>query len=796
MNRYTYTFLIAALCLIFDSLSAQNRTELFPLSDVQLLDGPFKHAQDLNVKTLLEYDVDRLLHPFLEEAGLKPKAAGFENWSGLDGHVGGHYLSAMAIHYASTDNEACLQRMNYMLDELERCQKQNAISHPEWGKGYVGGVPNSEGIWSRVKKGEVAAVWDYWVPWYNVHKIYAGLRDAWFYGKSEKAKVVFLQLCDWGIALTENLSDEDMERMLANEHGGMNESYADAYAITGDKKYLTAARRFSHKMLLNAMAEGKDNLDNLHANTQVPKVVGFQRIAQESGDEKYAAASEFFWKDVTGERSIAIGGNSRREFFPPASNTIDFINMVEGPESCNTNNMLKLTKDLYESDHQVKYVDFYERALYNHILSTQHPVHGGYVYFTSARPRHYRVYSAPNQAMWCCVGTGMENHGKYGEFIYAHQDNKLFINLFIASELSWKEKGITLKQETSFPDQETTTLTITKGSADFDMQIRYPSWVSDGQIQVVVNGKTIAVKAKPGHFISIARKWKKGDQVKLTLPMHTTMEPLINLPDYVAFLHGPIVLGAKTGSEDLAGLVAGAGRWEHIAHGEQLPVTEAPIIVEDDKSGVVNEIKPVQGADLEFTTANLNLANVSSALTLEPFFRIHDSRYMMYWMVTSKEGYTAMQDSLAVLEAERLALEKRTLDMIIPGQQQPEVDHGLKTENSEKGVHLDQFWRDAKNGGYFSYELDTQGETALALRVLYWGNERGERHFDILIDNEKLASEDLSAKWNAEEFKPVEYRIPAGMLEGKKRITVKFKADKNAVAGGVFGVRLVRQDKG
>ena len=414
--------------LFCNSIIAQDKLypNTFPLSDVTLLNGPFKHARDLNIQTLLKYDVDRLLAPYRKEAGLTPKGESYENWIGLDGHVGGHYLSAMAINYAATGNAECKKRLDYMIAELKACQDANTKNHPEWGEGYVGGVPDSKGVWSKIKAGDVSIIWKYWVPWYNVHKMYAGLRDAWLYTGNKEAKRIFIKFCDWAINVTSGLSDIKMEEMLGNEHGGMNEVFADAYQMTGDQKYLIAAKRFSHKMLLDAMAANTDNLDNKHANTQVPKVVGFERIAELSHDNNYGKAGSFFWETVTANRSLAFGGNSRREIFPSAAACSDYVNDVEGPESCNSYNMLKLTEDLFRVNPLAKYADFYERTLFNHILSSQHPEHGGYVYFTSARPRHYRVYSTPNEGMWCCVGSGMENHGKYGQFIYTHSKDSLF----------------------------------------------------------------------------------------------------------------------------------------------------------------------------------------------------------------------------------------------------------------------------------------------------------------------------------------------------------------------------------
>ncbi|WP_207533959.1 glycoside hydrolase family 127 protein [Desertivirga arenae] len=785
----------AFFCL-FSASALKAQTKLYPnefsLKDVKLLESPFKHAQDLNIQTLLKYDVDRLFAGYRKEAGLPSKAAIFQNWADLDGHVGGHYISALAINYAATGDMECKKRLDYIIGELKACQDANTSTYPDWARGYVGAVPNGIGIWPKIKSGDVSLIWKYWVPWYNVHKTYAGLRDAWLYTGSEQAKQMFLKFCDWGIDITSSLSDSKMNEMLGNEHGGMNEVYADAYAMTGEEKYLRAAKRFSHKMLLDAMAASTDNLDNKHANTQVPKAIGFERIGEIAKDETYKKAGSFFWETVTTNRSIALGGNSRREFFPSRGANIDFVNDVEGPESCNTYNMLKLTEDLFRVDPQARYADYYEKALYNHILSTQHPTHGGYVYFTPARPRHYRVYSSPNEGMWCCVGSGMENHGKYGQFIYTHTNNDLFVNLFLPSELTWKEKGIKLKQQTNFPYQAQTSLEITEGKGSFALKIRYPQWVKEGEFKVLVNGKSVETKALPSSYVSLNRTWKKGDRVDVMLPMHTTVEHLPNVPNYIAFMHGPILLGAKTGTEDLRGLIAGDSRWGHIASGKKLAVDKAPILIEDNIESLGNKLTPVSGKPLTFKLTGVKIVNPTDVV-LEPFYKIHDSRYMMYWMGLSNKQYKSYLDSVAKIEEFNLALQKRTVDFVAPGEQQPEADHFIQKQNSNTGNTMDQFWRSAQNDGFFSYSLSTNKETNLSLIVRYWGAESGNRKFDIYINDKKLASEDISGKWNQQQFQEVEYSIPESILKGKEKIIVKFQGQQGNIAGPVYYVRLVRK---
>ena len=788
MKKLTRTLLAAALAampLCGNAQSALYGNE-FDLQDVRLLDSPFKHAMDVNVNTLLAYDVDRLLAPYLKEAGLQPKGELFPNWEGLDGHVGGHYLSALAIHYAATGDARLKERMDYMLAQLALCAANR-------GDGYIGGVPGGDVLWQEIRSGNVNKIWDYWVPWYNIHKMYAGLRDAWVYAGSKAALNLFIGFCDWGAGLVAGLSDSQMESMLGNEFGGMNEVFADAYAMTGNKKYLETARKFTHHAIYDDLVKGVDNLDNKHANTQVPKIVGFQRVAELDGDADYLKASDFFWNTVTGNRSLSFGGNSRREHFASAADAKSYVDDREGPESCNTNNMLKLTEGLFRMNPDARYADFYERALYNHILSTQHPEHGGYVYFTSARPGHYRVYSQPNEAMWCCVGTGMENHGKYGQFIYTHSADTLQVNLFIPSELEWKEKGVTLRQENNFPAQEGTVLTVgTAAPASFALKLRHPGWCD--RFSVKVNGKPVKVKSAPSSYVEIAREWSDGDVVEISMPMHVEIEPLRYLPQYVSIVRGPVVLGAKfDNGTPMPGLVAGDHRWGHIASGPLVSVFDTPLLIGDRKTILkkLNAMKPIEGRPLTYKVNDI-FTGCKDDVVLEPFAGIHDSRYMVYWLSMDKKEYAAYQKKARLDEEMRLALDTRTLDAVNTGEQQPEADHGMKNKNSTAGNYNGEPWRDAGSGGFFSYNMATAGEKDLALRLRLWGNETGKCDFDILVDDQPLASLNTSGKWNRNEFVEEEIPLPASLLEGKDNVNVKFVAKKGCSTGGIYHVRLIR----
>lgn len=789
--------LMIALLSIAPALGVVAQDKLykdeFPLGDITLLDGPLKHARDLNVQVLLKYDCDRMLAPYRKEAGLQPRKPSYPNWDGLDGHVGGHYLSALAIN-AATGNEECRKRMEYMISELQLVLDANNQRPEAWCHNYIGGVPNSAKMWTAFSKGDFGPYFGTWAPFYNIHKMYAGLRDAWLYCGNEQAKNLFLKFCDWAVDITRDLNDEQMEKMLGNEHGGMNEVLADAYAITGEQKYLDCARRFSHRMLLVPLENGKDCLDNMHANTQIPKVIGYQRIAELAHDVQYHNASEYFWEIVTRQRSLALGGNSRREHFPTKENCIDYINDIDGPESCNTYNMLKLTEDLNRVKPNGMYGDFYETAMFNHILSAQHPQHGGYVYFTSARPRHYRNYSAPNEAMWCCVGTGMEDHGKYGQFVWTHdkgvkaEDDALYVNLFVASELNWKDRKMVIRQQTAFPYAETSVVEVAKGKGTFILKVRKPSWCENFTVKGVGFD---ADSYEENGFVCMKRKWKKGDQVKISMPMHAYIKPMINVPQYVAIMYGPILLGMKTGTEDMRSLIADDSRFGQYAGGKKLALDEAPILLPKHLDDIAKNLKPVPGKPLHFKLAT-HMENTIDG-ELQPFFEIHDSRYMMYWLALGENDYKAYMQKLADEEKARQALEARTVDKVNPGEQQPETDHRMETDDSNKGNTEGIFFRDAKDGHYFSYLMQTKGETNLSLQLKFWGQDEWRTsEFDIYVNDKLLCSVSNSHRWRTTQFKTVDYAIPSEFVKGKKEIRVKFVAHKGKQVGQIYGVRLVK----
>lgn len=772
-------------------LGAQQKAQYstFQSQDVQLLPGIFKDAQTVDMHYILALNPNRLLAPFLREAGLTPKAENYPNWenTGLDGHIGGHYVSALALMYASTGDKQILEKLNYMLDEWEKCQDAN-------GDGYIGGVPGSKKLWAEVAAGKITAggfdLNKSWVPLYNIHKTYSGLRDAFLYAKSVKAKKMLVKFSDWMLNLTKNLDDNQIQTMLRSEHGGLNEVFADVAEITGDKKYMQLAYRFSHKAILKPLENQEDKLNGMHANTQIPKVIGFERIAELNNDSSYGKAAAFFWDNVVNHRTCVIGGNSVREHFHPINDFSSMITSEQGPETCNTYNLLKLSKMLFLFNGNEKYIEYYERALYNHILSTQHPDKGGFVYFTPMRPGHYRVYSQPQTSFWCCVGSGMENHGKYNELIYIYNKTNLFVNLFIPSQLNWKEQNVVVTQNTRFPDEEKVTFLInTKKTSKFTLHVRYPAWVAANTLKVTINQEVVAVTTLPGSYIGINRKWKNGDKVEVQLPMQTKVEELPDGSNYVAVLHGPIVLAAKTDTAEMKGLFADDSRGGHIAAGRQFPLTEMPVFVANKKDVAAN-IKPVSGKTLTFTAGDLIYQDRYKNMELIPFFRLHDSRYVIYWAIETPEKISEMQKKSAIEEANRQELAAATLDMVAPGEQQPESDHFIESESSNTGVNMDKHWRDAT--GWFSYKMKDANKQAGILRVTYCSKDKG-RKFKILINNQIIADVVLAGA-EGTNFYLVDYALPETIVKQSNGVlTVKFIAEKNSVAGGIYEVLLLKK---
>lgn len=756
-----------------------GKLEAFELGQVKLLPGPFLDAQQADLMYILEMDPDRLLSPFLESAGLPVVKPGYGNWEsgGLNGHIGGHYISALAIMHAATGDARLLERLGYMLNWLDTCQQAN-------GNGYIGGIPEGKRIWQEIADGKIEA--DYfslnggWVPLYNIHKLFAGLRDAYWHTGSEQALGLWVGLSDWWLETSKNLTDEQLQQMLKSEHGGLNEVFADLYHETGNADYLEMAKKLSHHTLLNPLLNGNgDALTGMHANTQIPKVIGYQRVSELANEPSWHQAASFFWHHVVERRTVAFGGNSVWEHFHPANDFSPMVSSEQGPETCNTYNMLRLSRMLYLDEENPAYLDYYERAQYNHILSSQHP-DGGFVYFTPARPRHYRVYSQPHEGMWCCVGSGLENHGKYGELIYARKGEDLLVNLFIASELDWEENGLQLQQATNFPESNTTTLKLTlEVPKAFTLMIRKPDWLA-GEADLAVNGKRVEAMGTK-HYYEIERTWKTGDEITVALPMSTRLEFLPDSSSWAAFVHGPVMLAAVTDSTDLDGLWAGDGRMGHVARGEFYPMDGAPVLVGDPKELTENL---TQTAPMIFSLEGKYYSEQYEHLKLVPFYEIHEARYMMYWPVADSVG---LQERLAVMqreEAMQLALQKITVDAVQPGQQQPEADHLFKGEGTTMGYSNERYWR--SGNGWFTYTMKDPGQHAAQLRVAF--ESRGNHEFAISINGQLLKEERIKGGDGSEAVKLYDL----GEYGSSGEYIVRFEAKNQTSLPHIFDVRLLK----
>jgi uncharacterized protein len=596
----------------------------FPPQDVQLLDGPFKDAMERDARYLLSLDPDRLLSGFRSEAGLKPKAPKYGGWEsqGIAGHTLGHYLSACSRMYQDTGNPALLERVNYIVAQLAECQKAN-------GNGYVAAIPNGKKVFAEVAHGELR-VQDFnldggWVPWYTIHKEFAGLIDACRFCGSTQALEVATNLANWADATTGNLTEAQWQKMLICEQGGMNEAMANLYALTGNTNYLNLAEKFYHQAVMNPLARGDDMLNGLHSNMQIPKTIGAARLYELTGQPRYADIAKFFWNRVAQHRSYVIGGNGDSEHFFPIN---DFVHHLDAAtcETCCTYNMLKLTLHLFEWSPSAREMDFYERALYNDILVSQDPDTGMFVYLMSLEPGGFKTYSTPHDSFWCCVGTGMENHSRYNQAIYFHGDDSLYVNLFIASELSWPEKEFEVRQDTKFPYKDTTRLTFqSKKPVKLALKVRWPAWAKT--LGISINGKKFAASGEPSSYITIDREWHDGDVVNIHLPMSLHTVSLPGTTNLLAALYGPIVLAGELGTNGMPADSYAKDQTKFV----KWPTVPVPVFVAADGS----LLKHIQATRNPLTFRTRNLGRPQD-VTLVPFYDVQHQRYNVYWQVLSK----------------------------------------------------------------------------------------------------------------------------------------------------------------
>jgi DUF1680 family protein len=595
----------------------------FDLQDVKLLDGRFKENMVREQQWLLSIGVNRLLHSFRTNAGVFSGPEGgydaglkLAGWESLDcelrGHTTGHILSGLSLMYASTGDEVYKLKGDSLVAGLAEVQK--ALKQD----GYLSAFP--QGLIDRNIEGKPV-----WAPWYTLHKIYSGLIDQYLYCDNKQALEVVSKMAEWAYNKLKPLTADQRKILLRNEFGGINESFYNLYAITGNDKCKWLAEFFYHNETLDPLKEGKDILDKKHANTYIPKLIGLSRDYEIEGKGDGDSIATFFWKTVTDHHSFVTGSNSDKEHFFKPDDISDHLTGYTG-ESCNVYNMLKLTRHLYTHTGNIAYADYYEKALFNHILGQQDPATGMVAYFLPMLPGAHKVYSTPDSSFWCCVGSGFENQAKYGEAIYYHDNDALFVDLFIASQLNWKEKNLTLEQQTTFPGNGKSTLTFkTTPATALALNIRYPSWAVWGA-SVMVNGKKIKNKNVPGSYIVISRTWKAGDKVEINFPMQLYTVAANDNPNKVAVLYGPIVLAGEMGTAGFTGTEPYSNPLLHNDYYTYDYHVPAGIItaLQLDKTKIEEAVKPVEGKLLTFKT-------VKEGIVLRPLYDIHRERYVVYW---------------------------------------------------------------------------------------------------------------------------------------------------------------------
>ncbi|GGB38222.1 hypothetical protein GCM10011380_29510 [Sphingomonas metalli] len=750
-----------------------TRAKPLPLSAVRLKPSDYATAVEVNRGYLHRLSPDRFLHNVRKYAGLEPKAAIYGGWESdtIAGHSLGHYMTALVLMYQQTGDPEMRRRADYIVGELAEAQAKR-------GTGYVGalGRKRKDGtivdgveIFDEIVKGDIrSAGFDLngsWSPMYTVHKLFAGLLDVHGGWGNARALAVAEGLGGYFERVFTALSPEQLQTVLGCEYGGMNDSYAELYARTGDARWLRMANLFYDHRVLDPLTRQEDTLANFHANTQVPKLVGLARIHEvtKGGDQPKATAARFFWERVVHHHSFAIGGNADREYFFAPDSIADHVT-EQTCEHCNTYNMLKLTRHLYSWAPDGALFDYYERAHLNHVMAQQDPATGGFAYMMPLMTGAARDFSTTaDDAFWCCVGSGMESHAKHGESIFWEgDDGGLTVNLYIPATAQWAARGAAVTLDTRYPFEGTSTLTFDRlRGGRFPVALRVPGWAA-GRALVTVNGQPAEARFARGYAI-VARRWKAGDRVAITLPLDLRLEPAAGDAKTVAVLRGPLVLAADLGGTDTP--------WEQADPALVGANILSGFAVADAASGRVATRGVVRPGDLPFV----------------PFYRQYARRSAVYFKTFSEVEWQREAAAYVAEQTQRRAIAARSVDVMHLGEMQPERDHGLTSEISYPGTYRGRQSREARTGGYFEFGMKVK-PGPLVLQATYWGGETN-RAFDILVDNVKVATQRLEND-RPGKFFDVDYPLPEALTRGKASVRVRFVPHDRKTAGPVFGVRL------
>lgn len=748
-----------------------SQATAIPLNQVRLLPSPYLKALTANQAYLLRLDTDRFLHNYHRFAGLAVKGKIYGGWESdtIAGEGLGHYLSALALMFAQTGEMEFKSRIDYIITELARVQKAH-------GDGYMGGfmrkrrdgsIVDGKEIFAEMLQGEIrSAGFDLngcWVPFYNWHKLMAGLLDAHQLASNAQALQLLIGLAGYIDRFFQGINDEQLQLILNCEHGGINESFAELYARTGDRRWLALALRLYHQKVLKPLEQERDELANIHANTQIPKLIGLARLYEVHGQSAHANAAKYFWQRVTQHHSYVIGGHGDREYFFEADTIAKHLT-EQTCEACCSYNMLKLTRHLYSWQPDAAYFDYYERTHLNHILAHQDPKTGMFTYMTPLMSGVPRAYSSEENDFWCCVLSGMESHAKHGDSIYWHHQDSLLINLYIPSKLDWRQQGLQLEMQTAYPYQDEIIFSVQQAARrkKLNLAFRIPAWAKNYQISV--NGKPISSQLEKNYLV-IQKEWRKGDVVKLVLPMALRMENAQGSTNVAAILLGPMVLAADLGSNEAA--------YDGIA----------PALVGKD---ILSAFSSIQSSAAHYQSKGIGRPH---DLQFKPFYAQYTRRSAVYFSIYDDAAWQQAEAEVRREQARLHELSLRAVDVMHLGEMQAERDHQLEADISYPVVYRGKNGRDARTGGFFSFTMKAQ-PGPLILQATYSGEEKN-RDFTITVDDVEIAHIVLNGN-KAGEFIEQEYLIPESLSQGKEKIRVRFNPKNGKTAGPVFGCRLYK----
>lgn len=749
-----------------------------PLSAVRVTGGPLKRAQDLDGEYLLKLEPDRMMAYYRKRAGLDPRAEGYGGWDGdgrnLTGHIAGHYLSAVSLMYAATGDPRFKERADYVVGEMKEVQDKH-------GDGYLGALANGKEQLIEVSRGNIrSAAFDLnglWAPWYVLHKTFAGLRDAYRYADNRTALDVEVKFAAWVEGILSKLDDAQLQRMLNTEFGGMTEVLADLYADTSDRRWLDLSHRFDHRAVLEPLASRQNNLPGLHGNTQVPKLLGSLVRYAYAGDKTDGLAAQFFWDAVVNHHSFATGGHGKDEYFGPPDTLSD---RVDGrtAETCNVYNMVKMTRKLFALHPDIKYAEFHERALFNHILASIDSEDGRTCYMVPVGRAVRREYQDMFRSFTCCVGSGMESHALHGSGLYYESGDRLWVNLYVPSTARWEAGGVDLAMDTDFPEGQSATLKLTlKAPRQFTLALRRPSWAG-AAFTVKVNGRSVKKLATPGSYIELKRRWKNADTVNVTLPKDLRLEPLPDNRRVAAIMWGPLVLAGDLGPEN-------------ITRGRSLRPVSVPALVAAERH-VTDWLKPVSGKPGAFRSDSVGR---ESDVELVPFYRLHRRTYSVYWDLFTPVEWEKKAAEIAAERERQRKREAATVGFVQPGETQAERDFNQQGEDTS-AVRV-AGWSGRRANKWFSFDLPVTPAHPMTLIVTYHSEERQTRTFTILVDGTFVGEQTVERHRpgsSSGRFFDVEYAIPADLVKGKQKVTVRFQATGDNGTAAIFGIRIIRAD--